>query len=693
VQFARPGRLQGPTVISNLYTDPYDPNFPQGRNSPVWEFTDNVTKVHGNHTFKAGFSLRFTTQWGYNEAGNSGGIYQNVTTAANLGNTVPTTIGPTGSSISSAMRQTFDSLYNDVLGRMNQVVQSYFSNLETWQPAGTPRVRNFDVQEQGYFFQDDWKIRRNFSLNLGIRWEYSGVPSERDNQMGTLDQISSINTVSQISNMTVQKSGQWYNKDWNNFAPRVGFSWDVKGDGKTAVRGAAGVYYDRLIGATISAVDSGTPGFGQDVFVYPNQNGTDVRVNDGIPTTPAPAAPQLTLPVTRGTSISVFNPYLRNPYVFQYSLNVQREIMRNTVLEVGYVGSHGIKLFMAYNPNQQRIYGDFLKNFKELQAYQVNSSAPISPDNTLVRIFGTPASAISSLGASNFSQAQVGSAATSLDRNFYTRYAAAGVSPYYVRNYPQYINVLQGTNAGRSYYDSLQVSVRRTMGALKLNANYTFAKSIDNGSVEGNGFANPIDSFNLALNRGRSDFDRPHSFNMSASYILPVGKGRKFGGSMPQWADSLIGGWELGTLMIWQSGGTFTISSGRNTTFGAVNTWANYSGDRNLGGIERKGNGVWYFPQDTTVANFSFPLAGEFGNTGRNSFRGPRYFDVDMSIVKRFKIWETHTITFRAEGYNLFNNANFANPGVSLTTPATFGKVSAIVGQPRIFQMALRYDF
>jgi len=144
--------------------------------------------------------------------------------------------------------------------------------------------------------------------------------------------------------------------------------------------------------------------------------------------------------------------------VFQYNLSIQREIMRNTVLEVGYVGSQGTKLYLTYNPNQQRVYQDFLPAFKELQAFQTNSSAPISPNNTLVKIFGTPASAISALGAANFTQGQVGTAASNLDTlgaNF-NRYPAAGVSQFYMRNYPQYINVQQGTNSGRAYYNSGQ---------------------------------------------------------------------------------------------------------------------------------------------------------------------------------------------------------------------------------------------
>ncbi|MEO8370094.1 MAG: hypothetical protein ABI806_12915 [Candidatus Solibacter sp.] len=170
-----------------------------------------------------------------------------------------------------------------------------------------------------------------------MRWEFSGIPSEANGLVGTIDQAASLSTSYTSSNLTVKKGGQWYNDDWNDFAPRAGFAWDVKGDGKTAVRGSVGVFYDRMIGATISSVDGATPGFGQDVFVYPNANGTDVRAGDGIPATPQPPAPILTLPNSRSTSISVFSPGLRTPYVVQYSLNVQRELPLHVVLEVGYV--------------------------------------------------------------------------------------------------------------------------------------------------------------------------------------------------------------------------------------------------------------------------------------------------------------------------------------------------------------------
>jgi hypothetical protein len=677
-------------IISNLYTDPYSTAFPSGRNSPTWDIIDNLTKLWGKHTFKMGGNLRFINQFGTNDAG----IYPNVTLGKTLGNTVPANIGPTVASgaISSANRQVFESLYNDVLGRMNQVTQTYYSDLKTWQAPGTPRVRDFLLREHGFFFQDDWRVNRNLTLNLGVRWEYNSVPNERNDFQGSLDKAGSLNTVSQYSNLTLSKELSWYNQDWNNFAPRFGFAWDPKGDGKMAIRGSYGAFYDRLIGATVSSADGSTPGFAQAVPVFPNQAaGSDVRVSDGIPATNPPAAPQLTLPVNRQTSVVVFNPNLRTPYVHQFNLNIQREIARNTVVEVGYVGSRGVKLFMNSDLNQQRIYGDFLNSFKELQAFQTNPGAPISSGNTLVKIFGAPASAISTLGAANFTQGLVGTAASNLDRTYYTRYAAAGVSDYYLRNYPQYNQVIQGANHGRSYYNSMQVSLRRNMRSLQVFANYTWSKSIDNASAEGNGYTAPFDSYNHILNRGRSDWDRPHSFNASASYILPFGKGKQFGSDWPQWLDTAIGGWEIGALMIWQSGSDYTVGSSRATTWGGT-TWANYTGTRNIGSVDRRGNGVWYLTSEE-AARFSFPASGETGNTARNSFRGPRFFGTDVSIVKRFKIYEAHTVTFRAEGYNLFNNVNFSNPSVALTAPATFGKLGGIVGNPRIFQMALRYDF
>jgi len=582
---------------------------------------------------------------------------------------------------------------------MSQTAVTYYSDLSKFQPAGTSRVRTFKFNEQGYFFQDDWKFRPNLTFNIGLRWEYSGIPYEQDGQQGNLDQAAKVTLWNNISNLTVVKTSNWYNNDWNNFAPRFGFAW-APGDGKTSIRGGYGIYYDRIIGATSSSADGNTPGFSQSGNQFPNSAaGSDVRVSDGVPIAPIPGAPVLTLPANRvQTIVTIFDPNLRTGYVHQFNLTVQREIFRNTILELGYVGTRGVKLYMNRDTNQARIQGDFLTSFLQLQAYRnngANNGPPVPASNTLVKMFGSVNSAISTIGATNIDQGNAAAASTTVDRNNYTKYPAAGVSDYYLRNYPQFYEMVVGGNSGRLWYDSLYASWRRQVGALKLTFNYTYSKSLDNITVEGNGFTAPIDSFNIDLNKGRSDNDHTHSANWQTLYTLPIGSNHFVGRNFPGWADKIFGGWDVGMLGVWQSGSVFTASSGRLTYNNLVNSWANYSGDRNIGTVNRAGNGaggVYFFTPDQINA-FSFATAGNYGNGGRNAFRGPRYFDIDLSIVKRFKISEHHSVVFRLEAYNAFNNVNFQNPGTTLATPSAFGRLSATNGNARILQGALRYEF
>ena len=687
VAFNRPGRLPAPMINGGVWTNPLNPAFPQGRNSPVDEFTDNITILRGRHTWKAGLNWRYTTQLGYNEAG----IYPNISLSSANGNNVPATVGPNGAAvIATADRQRFDDLYRHLLGRISETTQTFYSDLDKFQGPGTPRVRNYKLREKGFFFQDDWKVNNRLSLNLGLRYEFYHVPFESNRLQGTFDQAGLVNSVSRIDNLTVKRDTKWYKNDWNNFAPRIGIVFDPKGDGRTAIRLHYGLYYDRIIGATTSFVDGATPGFSQTQPVRPNSTGTtDVRIGDGLQLPQQPPAPVLQLPTTRVQQIGLFNPDLRTGYVHHYGLTIQQELMRNTVAELGYVGTRGVKLFMDLNFNQLRIYDDFLGAFKELQAFNARGTLP-SPTNTLVRIFGTPQAAVTTLGAANLTQGQVGTSANTLDTSNFNRYAAAGVSQFYLRNYPQYTNVVYGNNDGRSYYDSFQASVRRQAGSLRMNLNYTWSKSIDNISVDGNGFTSPIDNFNLLLNRGIGDGHRGHVFSSSFIYTLPVGRGRKFGGSWGGVTDSLLGGWDFGVLNFWESGGVITVGSGRNTT--ALATWSNYTGDRTIGKVDRRGDGVYYWTAEEN-ARFSFPEAGDLGNSGRNSFHGPRFFNIDLSMVKKFRFYESHSINLRWEFYNILNNTNFGNPGTALTTPASFGKISGTVAGARIMQLALRYDF
>jgi hypothetical protein len=380
--------------------------------------------------------------------------------------------------------------------------------------------------------------------------------------------------------------------------------------------------------------------------------------------------------------------------VQQFNFSVQRELMRSLVVEAGWVRTRGLKLFNWMDVNQPRIYGDFLSSLQELNAFRASGATP-SAANTLVRIFGTPQAALAGIGTTTVAQGLAGTAADQVDLVNFSRYAAAGVSPHYIRNFPQFNLVLLGTNLGTCHYDGLQVNLRRQTGSLKWFFNYTWSKALDNVSEEGNGFTTtsvPIDNWNFALNRARGDFDRPHVANWNVIYTLPIGAGKWIGGNMPKWADRIVGGWEVGALGLWQSGTLFSVSSNRRTGPSTQSAFADYTGDRSIGAVERLGGAIWYFSTEQRAA-FNFPSFGQTGTSGRNGFRGPGFFNTDLSIVKRFGLpWEGHRVTFRAEMYNAFNTVNFAVPGVNLTL-ASFGRISATIGDARVAQMALRYDF
>lgn len=375
VDFRRPARVAGPQVLPNTYTNPILPNFPQGRNSPVIDLTENMTWLKGKHTVKTGVTFKRTLQYGYNAAG----IYPNISLSTQFNNVPPLSIGPSGSVISSADRQRFENFYNDVLGRVSSITTTFYSDLQKFQPAGQPRVRNTFFRDYAGFIQDDWKVTRNLTLNVGIRYEIFGAPTERDQLQGTLKQIEQIGYFTQLDNTEIQRSSGSYNTDKNNFAPRIGFAWDPTGTSKWAVRGSWVMFYDRMIGATASLVDGNTPGFAQSVQVFPNSAaGSDVRVRDNRALPAAPPAPQLVLSATRQTSIVVFGPNLRTGYVQHYNFSIQRELMRNTILDVAYVRTRGIKLFNWVDVNQPHVYGNFLESFKEIVNFQRTGAAPLA---------------------------------------------------------------------------------------------------------------------------------------------------------------------------------------------------------------------------------------------------------------------------------------------------------------------------
>lgn len=706
LEMTRPARLAGPMTSATEWTNPLNPQFPHKGASTIYELTDHLSHVLRSHTLKAGFDIRLLRNENVGGLGVDA-IYPNILLNNDNGNYPPPGIGPAGGVISNADRQHFENLYNQLLGRISSVQQTFYSDLKQFFPAGTTRVRNYRTHSYHAFLQDDWRVRRNLVLNLGLRYEFNGVPFERDGLQGTVDKAAQVSRSSWISDFLVTPVSRLYKGDGNNFAPRFGLVWDPTGDGKTAVRASYGIFYDDLIGNTFTFVGNNTPGFSETPTVFPNATpGSDWRLSDdGLPPVPRPETPTLRLPLDRSQNMALFSPNLRTGYIHSYSFSIQREVARNTVIDAAYVGKRGVKLFMNVNVNQRKIDGDFLNAFRELQTFR-SQGAAIPASNTLVRLFGSPQAAATAIGAGIVDRGAAGSAADTVDRNNYQRYAQAGLSDFSIRNFPQYNFVYLGTNEGRSYYDSLQLSVKRQSGNARFGVNYTWSKSIDNGTTSGGGFEYyQIDNFNLRLNRGRSDFDRAHVFMASGTYALRFGRRhRQLEAGWRRWVDAAAGGWDVGLLAIWESGTVFLVRSGVQTAATSSQTMANFAGDRNAGAVDRRGNSVYWFSPEQ-IAKFSAPAAGEIGNSGRNAFRGPRLFNTDLSLSKRFRITEKLSALFRAEAYNLFNNVNFAIPAANLLTPATLGRISSTVrgqpgaplgepfGGPRVLQLALRVQF
>ncbi len=690
-ELKRPARLTTPMLTANSWSDPLNPSFPRAYKSSAFQVVDNLSQSMNRHSLKYGVSYRRASQ----NIVDASGIYPNVTLASdpeNNRNVPDDFIGPDEQTeISEYDRLRFENLYNDLLGRIESVSQTFYSTPTATLSAGTPRSRDFVTHGFSAFIQDDWKIRRNLTLNLGLRYEVRTSPREQSGIQTVLDKASSISRSAEISDFSISAKDQWYATEWKNFAPRVGFAWDIKGSGNTVVRGAYGVYYDPINGAITDFVDKYSPGLSQTVTAYPNANGGDLRLFDGVPVL-APSALAAIPPATRSTNVAVLDPNLKTPRVDQFNLMLERKLM-GILFEFGYTGTRGKDLFQYTNLNQTKTRGDFLQSFQELKDYRDNGT-PVPATNTLAQIFGSPMTALYFIKGSNFDSGEPGAAADELDRNYYGKYAAAGVSDFYLRNFPQFDKLFYGSNAAKSWYNSFQFGIRKTTNHLNLRMFYTWSKSLDTMSSDGETYVATGDSFQPESNKAPSDFDRRHTLNAAWNYAIPFGRNRISDSEAPNWVGGIFGGWNFGALLVWQSGQRFTVTSGRQSLFADVYSTANLDekdGSRKMGAIYKNAGNIYWFNPDQ-IEYFTHPDAGEIGSSGRNSFIGPRYFNMDAVLHKKFYLSENRYLQLRIEGFNVFNNPHFGVPSTDINDNY-FGIIRSTIGSPRSLQIAMRLKF
>jgi hypothetical protein len=281
---------------------------------------------------------------------------------------------------------------------------------------------------------------------------------------------------------------------------------------------------------------------------------------------------------------------------------------------------------------------------------------------------------------------------------------------------PQFGSSLYVTNKSYSNYNGLLATLHKKMSrGLQFDVNYTWSHSIDdisdiaNQSFGSNGAGGILcDSINLGVCRGNSDFDVQHGINGDLLYMLPVGRGRAFGSTLPRWADEVIGGWQISGLMNWRTGLAFQSVANAFPLSFANNVPAIFNGDTSAlkTNVHAEINSATGAPsiqlfsnQTAALGAFSGPLGLQAGS--RNNLRGPHFSNFDIGLAKHFRVTESVTLEFRADAFNVFNHTNFELPGAGefagggtadITSPSTFGVITGDAG-PRTLQVSLRLDF
>ena len=595
---------------------------------PTWEFSDSLSMTHGKHTIAVGFDFRRWVQKRDLSADFLGSFnYNNDTILSNSGGcTTPSGLCGTGNSIADFL-----------LG--------YYHDASTFQPgpfspAGIAgNLNQYHFQYFAPYVQDDWKVTNRLTLNLGLRWDYRAVPFEQDNKMFWFDRANAAGglcyadkglgttSVSALGGPIAPDGNGFYRYCGRNnpapgskkpFAPRFGFAYRL-GD-KTVLRGGYGIFFDSA--ETREIDDSG------DIYPFvvraspnPNVDATLPKLTDSM----FPPVPlhQVT-PALDGSQFFavIISEFPKNPYVQQWSLSVQRELAKNTTLEVNYVGNKGTHLLNRTN------YGQGLP--------------PVNPAACDPSTGGDPT---------------VGDCPAAARRPF--------------ANITSSLGFLGSQWNGYSNYNAGNVKLERRSSSIALVAVYTWAKSLDDKSAAAgvgstNAFAGHMNEHDAHLDYGRSDFDVDQRFVTSLVYQLPVGRGKRFGGNMNRAADLAIGGWQVTGITTFQAG--FPYSSLANDKFGLLTTFTQRSnlvaGCNPNSGFHKSINE--YF----NTACFVQPLAGQFGNSGRDILRGPGINNWDMGLGKDFKFTEKVAFQFRAEAFNIFNHAQY---GFDPTTSTGIG--------------------
>jgi hypothetical protein len=563
-----------------------------------YQFIDNMTWTRGNHTMTFGGEISYLRR-------NGREFFQKDTQFAINGQRT----GNQGYGYADFF-----------LGAANDVYQN--SPIRAFQYKYTPF----------FYFQDDWRVSRRLTLNLGLRWEPFLMVREKNEELGAFrpGQQSRIYPRAPLGALFPGDTGipnGIVGNDWMKLAPRFGFAWDPFGDGKTSVRGGYGVFWDtlRLVGLNTNSINQPFS-FGLRTFTvqlsdpYAGQPQQLERLRNYTPPVSAEdrARREFFLPITHNSVDADFT----SGYMQQWNLNLQREVLWKTVFTLAYVGSKGTRFFYGQNINPA--------------------------------VFVPGASTTGNVDAR--------------------------------RLFPGFSEIRSTQSTANSTYHSLQLSWnRRLSGGFSILGSFVWAKSLDLASNDGNsGTGNQVTNpFRQNLDKGPSDFDIQRRFVSSFLWDLPFGKGT--GGL----AKYLLQGWQLNGIFTAQSGLPFSVTAGVDRSLAGIGrdradiaARPQTFGDRPRGEMIQR-----YF--DT--AQYSLPALGTFGTSSRNYLNGPGIVNFDAGAFKAFLFDEKRRLEFRWEVFNVLNRPNFLNPVAAFQNP-NFGRITS-ARDPRIMQAALKFYF
>jgi hypothetical protein len=610
----------------------------QARLSSTLLFADTYSIVKGAHSIKVGGEFRGVKDGSYDNFASrdllSLNNYTNYTVQAYA----------FGGSQDSPSLLTFEDLVWGAQGSVANATENQF-----FTASGTRRasdLTHFVQHEWAIFGQDTWKVGPRFTAILGLRYAFNGVPYEANGNFANFygDASAPLPSSGFFSFTTVGPGTgrQLYADSWKLFEPRVGFSYDVNGDGKTAIRGGFGIFHDRVFDNIFGNARSNPPfqtTFNDFPFDSHNPVGSPTITNYPDPGNLTPSAN-----ITNGdyNEPVVIDPNLKMPTSESYNIGIQRQISSKATLEVNYVGSHG------------------LHGLREIDG------APPQPNLVQAEI-----------------AAGVQPSALTLNSLYLGGIDDNGTKFDPAVNNTAFLHELFQTSIVSSNYNALQVRIQGQFGGLYLTGSYTYSHSLDNGSdplVPGAGGSGlPRNSFDLGPEYGNSDFDVRNRGTVAATYNLPIGLGTPH--INHGFVGYLLDGIQISGIQQVQTGLPFDLrGTADNLHTGVTNRpqliGAPYPSGR--GTIVAAGKIV-----GPSVAAFTNAPFGESLSVHRNAFYGSGFVNTDVVFQKTQTLHEQVKLIFRAESYNVFNHPNMTAPTFSSLgiTSATFGVSQSQVGQ------------